>query len=299
MGVAIDVEKSRRVHRRVNLRRRQTGVAKQFLQRPEIGAASQQMRREAVPQRMRRQRIRQAQAPPGGGDGATDQVRVERAAARTDEQRTIALQRIRTLLNIFPDGIADRRDDRDNPGFRPLSGDSQRCADGQYVRAQRQRLRDAQSSAIKKQQDCEVASADPRRAGRLGRVLCEIHHLVGCGRAGKSPGALGRTRTRKLGWDRLLLGSISEEGANTGEFARRRCWSEPTGAPLRKEGAKIAGIHARQGGRLDCLAAIMPKEADEPMRGRRISSHGVRRSAPIMLEMRCPTGRERTRGMYV
>jgi hypothetical protein len=43
----------------------------------------------------------------------------------------------------------------------------------------------------------------------------------------------------------------------------------------------------------------MAKKSDKPMRGRRISSYGVRRSAPIVLEMRSPTRRKRARGMYV
>ncbi len=48
MRVTIDVEQTRRIDRSVDLRRRQAGVAKQFLERSEIRTAREQMRREAV-----------------------------------------------------------------------------------------------------------------------------------------------------------------------------------------------------------------------------------------------------------
>ena len=54
VGVAVDVEKPRRVHRRVDLRRGQARVAQQLLKRPQIRSARQQVRREAVPESMRR-----------------------------------------------------------------------------------------------------------------------------------------------------------------------------------------------------------------------------------------------------
>src|SRR6476659_8507760 len=64
VGVAIHVEQTRRVHRRIDLGGRQARMAEQFLQRAKIGATRQQMSREAVPQRVRRERFRQAEAPP-------------------------------------------------------------------------------------------------------------------------------------------------------------------------------------------------------------------------------------------
>jgi len=64
------VEQPCRIDRRVDLRRRQTRMAKQFLQRPQVRTPCQQVRREAVTQRVGRQRIRQAQPPPRRRNGA-------------------------------------------------------------------------------------------------------------------------------------------------------------------------------------------------------------------------------------
>jgi hypothetical protein len=48
VGVAINIEKMCRVHLRIDLRRRQARVPEQFLERSQIGAAREQMRRKAV-----------------------------------------------------------------------------------------------------------------------------------------------------------------------------------------------------------------------------------------------------------
>ena len=51
---AVDVEQRRRVDLGVDLRRAEAGVAQQFLKRAQIGASSEQVRRKAVAQRVRR-----------------------------------------------------------------------------------------------------------------------------------------------------------------------------------------------------------------------------------------------------
>ena len=97
MGVAVHVQKVRCVHGGVNLRGRQARVPKQLLERAEIGSTRQQVRCETVPKRMRREGLGQAQAAPRSSHRATDEVRIERASARTDEQRQVTAQRIRAL----------------------------------------------------------------------------------------------------------------------------------------------------------------------------------------------------------
>src|SRR5450631_3619437 len=57
MRGAIGLKQSRAIDGRVDLCRRQRGVPEQFLDGAQIAAAPQQMRREGVPQRMRRRAI--------------------------------------------------------------------------------------------------------------------------------------------------------------------------------------------------------------------------------------------------
>ena len=99
---------------------------------------------------MRRQRVGQAKPPPRRGDRAPHQVGIERPAARADEQRRVALKRIRALPHIIVDRFAHRRHDRHDAGLRPLAGDPQRRADRQHV--------------------CASATAPRRRAARRRRA---------------------------------------------------------------------------------------------------------------------------------
>ena len=62
--VAIDVEQPRGVDLGVDLGRRQAGMAEQFLERAQVRAAGEQMRREAVAQRVRRDAVGQPERDP-------------------------------------------------------------------------------------------------------------------------------------------------------------------------------------------------------------------------------------------
>ena len=59
--VAVDVEQPCRVDVGVDLGRRQAGVAQQFLERTQVGAAREKVRREAVTQGVRGDTVGQAQ----------------------------------------------------------------------------------------------------------------------------------------------------------------------------------------------------------------------------------------------
>ena len=102
MRVPVDVEQLGRIHRRVDLRRRQAGVAEQFLKRPQVRAARQQVRSEAVAKRMRRQAVRQAEPSPRRCDGAADQVGVERPAPRARGTMAYPARRPRALSRRNP-----------------------------------------------------------------------------------------------------------------------------------------------------------------------------------------------------
>jgi len=95
----------------------------------------------------------------------------------------------------------------------------------------------------------------------------------------------------------LLLRGISKEGADAGKFARGGRGAEPLPAPVGEKGPKIGGFQIEEAGRRNLLAAISAKEVDEPMRGRHISAHGVRRAATVVLEMIAPLRRERGCGV--
>ena len=58
-------------------------MAEQFLKRAQIRSSSKKMGRETVTQRVRRQRIGQAEASPHRRHGAPNQIRIEGPAPRT------------------------------------------------------------------------------------------------------------------------------------------------------------------------------------------------------------------------
>ena len=62
MELAVHFLEPRLFHVRVDLRRGDAGVAQHFLDLPQVGAAAEQVRGEAVPQRVRTDRVRQAGA---------------------------------------------------------------------------------------------------------------------------------------------------------------------------------------------------------------------------------------------
>ena len=90
-------------------------MAEQFLQGTQIRSPGEQVSRETVPQCMRRQCIREAQASPGGGDGAPHEVRIEWASPRAHEQCRVATDRIRTLPNIILNRLPRPRERRVPP----------------------------------------------------------------------------------------------------------------------------------------------------------------------------------------
>ena len=217
-------------------------MAEQFLKRPQVRSARQQMRREAVPQ------ARAASACPASPS--------RRRAAATERRTRSGLsgppraptnngasprQRIGALPHIILDRLAHRRHDRHDPGLRPLAGDpqaSRRSAGSRAVSDSASATR--KPGAVEQQQDRKVARADPRRARRLGGILGKLHRFVGRGRPRQRSRPLRRARARQLRRDALLLGRIVEEGANAGELARRR---------RRRRARSRAGRRGRRAGR--------------------------------------------------
>ena len=89
MGRAIGLDQPVGIDRGVDLRRRQRGVAEQFLDRAQIAAAGEKMRGEGMPQRMRRRGLGQAERAAQPRHGKLHEARRQRAALGADEQRAV------------------------------------------------------------------------------------------------------------------------------------------------------------------------------------------------------------------
>ena len=88
-------------------------------------------------------------------------------------------------------------------------------------RVKSQRLRDPQACSIEKQQDGEVAGANPLLAGSRGGVVGERHCLIRRCRTRQGPGAFGGADARTVRRFAGLHCGEGEEGADGGNFAGR------------------------------------------------------------------------------
>ena len=86
MGFFVNVHQASRVDGRVALRRRKRGVTKKFLYRAQVTACEKQVRRKAVPKRVRCGGRGQAKAKAGAFHRGLDQAGINRPAANTPEQ---------------------------------------------------------------------------------------------------------------------------------------------------------------------------------------------------------------------
>ena len=274
-------------------------MAEQFLKRAKVGTAREEMRREAVPQRMRRKALGQTQPFPRCGDCTAHEVRVERTAANSEEQRSVSLDRPGALASIGFDRSTDRWHDRYDTRLRPFAGDPQRLADRPRASGERKRLRDAETGAVEQQQNGEVTGADPFLVRGFRGVLGEGNGFVrrhGPRQCPRPPRSAGPGQLRGL---TLMLGDKAQEVANGGKLASRRRGPEPLAATL---GKKRAQVLRTQGGKLGGaygFGPIRPQESDEPVRRRDIGSRRVRGSPPVVQKMACPALDESAGGMIV
>ena len=76
MGEVIDLPETFGVHMAIDLRGRERGVAEQLLDRPQVGAAFEQVRRERVAQamRMRKEAAERARVEPLAPNGEEESV---------------------------------------------------------------------------------------------------------------------------------------------------------------------------------------------------------------------------------
>ena len=167
MRVVVDRQQTLGLDRGVALGRRQAGMAEQFLDRAQVAAGAEQVRRKAVAQRMRRRGRRQAEITAQCLHLPLHQARMQRPAARADKQRLVRGEPIRTHGEIVGDRLAHRRQHRQLAGLAALAGDRQRLAGRRLGAAEPQRLRQAQTAAIDQRQERRVALALPPRPRHL------------------------------------------------------------------------------------------------------------------------------------
>ncbi len=272
-------------------------MPEQLLKGAQVRPAREEVRCETVPQSMRRKAFRQAKPLARGRDRPPNQVGVQRPSPSPHEKRPVAVDRPRTLARVifdrFPDGGHDRNDAR----FRPLAGDPKRLANRPSTTGQRQRLGNAKASAVEKQEDGEVASADPILRSCPRRILGQRHSLVGRDRTRKRPWTAWSPGARQLRNLPLLLGREGQEISNGGKLARRGGRPKSLAPPFGEEGTKILSAQRQQQAITHCLATIITQEFDQAMRRRDIGAHGVRGAPAVMEEMARPALDESAGGM--
>ena len=156
-------------------------MAEQFLDRAEIAAACQQVRREGMAQRMRRRRFRQAERGAHLHHLALDDSLLQRAALGPAKDRLIGLQMIGAELAVEIDGLHGGGQQRHHARLAALAGDAQCFGPRQkVVRRQRQAFRDAETRTVKQCQHGRIAGSDPGLFCQLGIRADNVKRLA-CG----------------------------------------------------------------------------------------------------------------------
>jgi len=123
-------------------------VTQQFLDRAEIAAAAEQMRREAVAQRVRGCCFGEAEGVAQCLHLALHDPRVERPAPRADKKRAIGRERVRAGGELIGDGVAHRRQDRDEPLLSSLAGDRDQIAARRFGAMEAEGFGETQPTAV-------------------------------------------------------------------------------------------------------------------------------------------------------
>ena len=150
---------------------------------------------------------------------------------RPDEQPGVARQRIGAQRDISVDRLPHGRHQRHDPRLAALAGDPHRLAQRQHPCGQAHGLGDAQSRAVKQQQDRKVARAEPIVGRGRSRLLRQRDRVRRACRPRQGARALRRARPRQLRRVALLLCREGQESAHSRHFPRRRGCAKP--APRR------------------------------------------------------------------
>ena len=161
---------------RVDLRRREVGVAEHQLNRAQIGAALEEVRSERVAQHMRADRSPQVCLAPVLGEDLPEADAAQRPAARIQEQprRLAFLQQFAPGAGlIFPYPFCGLLANRHDPFFAALSDAGEvRLVETEIREADVHELRHAQPSGV--EQLDQGAVAETARRGDVGLRHQEI-----------------------------------------------------------------------------------------------------------------------------
>ena len=201
------------------------------------------MRREAVAQRVRRGALRQTQQRAQFRHLPLHQPRIERPAARADEERPVRRKRVRAVGEIVAHRRRDRGQHRHHARLAPLAGDGERArlppapraASGPAPRRAAGRRRRASVSIAVSRLPLPARRARDRRRGRAPPA-----HPLRRSAFGTDCGALGRAHggERRVA-DEAAPIEKAEEPAHHRHEARGRAALEAGIGAARQRRAKI------------------------------------------------------------
>ena len=234
----VDREQALGVDRGVALRRRQAGVAQQFLDRPQIAAAAQKMRREAVAQRVRGGGLRQAERAAQHRHLALHQARRERPAAGADKERAVGRQRIGAGGEVIGDRLPHRRQvPARSRCLLPLPVIVDLLALRRLGARQAERLGNAQAAAVEQGQHGDVALGLP---GAGDEAVGRLDQFGGVGHRQRLRHALRQFRRAQH-----RQGRARRQAAPVEKRMKPRTTDSPRAAELRSTSAAREASQAR------------------------------------------------------
>src|SRR5215211_192402 len=222
----IDAAESPPVDVAVDLGRGEGAVAEELLDRPQVGAALEQMRGKRMAE------------PVWVGEEAAQRARVQPLATRRDEKGVLrAPGQLRAHLKPAAEPVGGLLAQRDDALLRALAED----ADGLTVEVDVAEVEvdgfaASQSRRVDQLADCAIADLERRAGAERLELLVD---LVGLGRRGQA--AAAARRERSVG-NAGATEREAEEGADRGELARDRRGSEPAWGAAGARGAEAGGV---------------------------------------------------------
>ena len=282
MEAAVELPEAGGVDVSVYLRRADVGVAEQLLYRADVRAVRKHVRRERVPQDVRRNALRgYADRGRAFADDLEDALPGERTPEAREEQmrlRKVARERASPGIDVPPERRACRAADRHKALLAPLAENPQELAVGDYVvEGKRAGLADAKAAAVHR--------LEKRTVAQRARVVA-VHRLEHRRRLGLGEDArqdqLGLRRVEKLrrvaGYGMALLQVAKERPYRRSAPGARR----PAHPALALHGEEVDDVGARNAGGLH--DAALRQELGEQPQVRAVARAGVSAQAALERE---------------
>jgi hypothetical protein len=217
-------------------------MAEQFLDRAQIAAAGEEVRREGMAQRVRRRGFGQVERGAHLLHLALDDGRRERPALGAPEKRFGWVEVKGAEAAIVCDGGEGRGQDRDEPRLAALAGDAQ---DGvgrgrEVVAGEAERFGNAQAAGVEQRQRGGVAGGDPGFFGKLVALRDDAARIRCRQRLGQRFRLFGRAQGRCAGGiDEAAPFEKLQQRADAGKAAAQRARACAITAPGGKIGAQV------------------------------------------------------------